>query len=272
MDGFSSQIYLIFSFLVCVVFSQDVDIESMFPDDVLTPYYGHHRSKRSLRFVRDCQPVYFGNRTHEEFPASNTIKSGNDFVKVHNLFYEYNLGNVKQQVHGHFGIVEDPLRTFSIVEPGGAGGCNQSRRATVGQTSKQRNCIVATNAGYFRTKNGHCLGNIFSDGRKVLDAQGIQNVNFGIRKDGTIVTGYLSEEMVLDLENPFVQLVSGVVWLLRKGELYINESKKIECEELEETGSVDMFVKVMSGRTAIGHDAQGNVVVVQVDGRTHHRG
>jgi exopolysaccharide biosynthesis protein len=216
--------------------------------------------------------VYFGNRTHEEFTSSNNIKSGNDFVKTHNLFYEYDIGGTKHQVHGHYSVVEDPLQTFSILEPENVGGCNKSARAKVSDTAKQRNCVVATNAGYFRTKNGHCLGNIFSDGRKVLDAQGIQNVNFGIRKDGTIITGYLSEEMVLDIENPFVQLVSGVVWLIRRGDVYVNQSKKIECEDLEETGSVDLFVNVVSGRTALGHDAQGNVVLVQVDGRTHHRG
>lgn len=48
---------------------------------------------------------------------------------------------------------------------------------------------------------------------------------------------YLSEEEVLDRINPFVQLVSGVVWLLRSGEVYINESFKAECTESQETGT-----------------------------------
>lgn len=36
--------------------------------------------------------------------------------------------------------------------------------------------------------------------------------------------------------NPFVQLLSGVVWLVRNGSIYINESQAIECDETQETG------------------------------------
>lgn len=48
---------------------------------------------------------------------------------------------------------------------------------------------------------------------------------------------YLSEDEVLDRVNPFVQLVSGVGWLLRSGEVYINESLQAECAKSEETGT-----------------------------------
>ena len=50
------------------------------------------------------------------------------------------------------------------------------------------------------------------------------------------VSRYLSEEEVLDTENPFVQLLSGVVWLIRNGSIYINESQAAECDETQETG------------------------------------
>lgn len=36
--------------------------------------------------------------------------------------------------------------------------------------------------------------------------------------------------------NPFVQLLSGVVWLIRNGSIYINESQITECDETQETG------------------------------------
>lgn len=49
---------------------------------------------------------------------------------------------------------------------------------------------------------------------------------------------YLSEEDILDQVNPFVQLISGVVWLLRAGEIYINESIQAECDKTEETGKI----------------------------------
>ncbi|EDO37057.1 predicted protein, partial [Nematostella vectensis] len=240
---------------------------------LLSPYHqSRQRTRRSLRYIRDCQPVHFGNLTHEEYASSTTLPSGRPFVQIKNIFYEYDVGFSKKEVHGHVSVAENPLRTFSILEPVENGGCNKSLRATVAESSRQRKCYVASNAGYFRTKNGNCLGNIVSNGNLVIDADGIQNVNFGIRKDGSIVTGYLSEEMVLDQENPFVQLVTGVVWLVRNGQTYVDVSKKAECEDLEETGTVDQFVNVLSARTAIGHDAQGRVVIVHVDGRTSHRG
>lgn len=45
----------------------------------------------------------------------------------------------------------------------------------------------------------------------------------------------------MDQSNPFVQLVSGVVWLLRNGEIYINESLKAECDKTQETGTYCTF-------------------------------
>ncbi|KFP79354.1 N-acetylglucosamine-1-phosphodiester alpha-N-acetylglucosaminidase, partial [Acanthisitta chloris] len=83
---------------------------------------------------------------------------------------------------------------------------------------------------------------------------------------------YLSEEDVLDQANPFVQLVSGVVWLLRDGEVYINESRTAECGDTQTTGTFDKFINVISARTAVGHDRQGQLVLVHVDGQTESRG
>lgn len=52
------------------------------------------------------------------------------------------------------------------------------------------------------------------------------------------VCRYLSEEDVVDQVNPFVQLISGVVWLLRAGEIYIDESIQAECDKTQETGKI----------------------------------
>lgn len=40
----------------------------------------------------------------------------------------------------------------------------------------------------------------------------------------------------MDQSNPFVQLVTGVVWLLRNREVYINQSLEVECDKTQETG------------------------------------
>ena len=50
------------------------------------------------------------------------------------------------------------------------------------------------------------------------------------------VSRYLSEEDVLNTSNPFVQLVGGVGWILRDGKIYVDESRKAECADTEETG------------------------------------
>ncbi|XP_044215488.1 N-acetylglucosamine-1-phosphodiester alpha-N-acetylglucosaminidase-like isoform X5 [Thunnus albacares] len=169
-------------------------------------------------------------------------------------------------------VVQDPLRTLSVLEPGGSGGCEKSHRVTVVETAETAGCLYAQNAGYFNTTTDGCLGNVVSDGRMVRDGGGVQNAQFGIRKDGSLVFGYLSQEDVLDQSNPFVQLVSGVVWLLRNGEVYINQSLEAECDELVDQEMFRSFVDVLSARTAVGHDANGNVVLFHVDGRTNERG
>ena len=41
---------------------------------------------------------------------------------------------------------------------------------------------------------------------------------------------------------------------------------------MQETGSLHRFVNVISARTAIGHNSQGDVLLVQVDGKTDQKG
>ena len=147
-------------------------------------------------------------------------------------------------------------------------------RSTVGDTARTRKggCKLAANGGFFVVVSGKCLGNIVSDGRTVRTSGSEQNANFGIREDGTMVVGYIPDEEVLNTTNPFRQLVTGVVWLVRNGTNFVNESKRMECAEHEDTGRMDTFVEVVSARSALGHDAQGRLVVAQIEGQTHRRG
>ncbi|NWV76161.1 NAGPA acetylglucosaminidase, partial [Dasyornis broadbenti] len=241
-------------------------------EPLLQPYpRWQHGPRHSHRHVRDCQPVKYGNVTHEAWPGDNSTAGP---VAVTRTFVSYipSEGSDRKEVYGHFTFVRNPLRTFSVLEPGGAGGCLAQRRAPVEETAKLRKCLVAQNGGYFNMETGECLGNVVSDGKLVRNSGGLQNAQFGIRKDGTMVFGYLSEEDVLDQSNPFVQLVSGVVWLLRNGEVYINQSRVAECEDTQTTGTFDRFINVISARTAVGHDRQGRLILVHVDGQTESRG
>ena len=274
MQSMKVLVYFSTAFLqiLALKYTSREETDDLFVDDILTPYEDHSRTKRNHRYVRDCQPVEFGNTTHETFKVSTRLKPGQPFVQVHNFYHEFTKKGQSMNVVGHVATIDDPFRTFSVLEPKRIGGCKTSTRATVAESAAQRKCWVSANAGYFRTRDGECYGNVFSDGRKVLDSVGVQNANFGIQKDGTLVVGYLSEEMVDQKENPFIQLVSGVIWILRDGSIYVNESKIAECRDHEETGSMDVFADVMSARTALGHDKHGRVMIVQIDGKTHQRG
>uniref|UniRef100_A0A663EYZ2 N-acetylglucosamine-1-phosphodiester alpha-N-acetylglucosaminidase n=1 Tax=Aquila chrysaetos chrysaetos TaxID=223781 RepID=A0A663EYZ2_AQUCH len=241
-------------------------------DPLLQPYFpSRHGPRHNHRYVRDCQPLKYGNVTHETWPSDN--RTGGP-VATTRTFVSYipPEGKDHKVVYGHFTFVRNPLRTFSVLEPGGVGGCQAQRRAPVEETAKLGKCLVAQNGGYFDMGTGECLGNVVSDGKLVKNSGGLQNAQFGIRKDGTMVFGYLSEEDVLDQANPFVQLVSGVVWLLRDGEVYVSQSQMAECGEIQTTGTFDKFINVISARTAVGHDRQGQLVLVHVDGQTESRG
>ncbi|TMS10732.1 N-acetylglucosamine-1-phosphodiester alpha-N-acetylglucosaminidase [Larimichthys crocea] len=239
-------------------------------DDVLLPYTDGHGPSHSHRHVRDCQPIIHGNTTHEHWAAS---KHGGLPVAESTVFISSQ--GSSRWVYGHMTVVHDPLRTVSVLEPGGPGGCGMNQRATVVETAEAAGCLYAQNAGFFNTKTDQCLGNVVSDGRMVQDSGGVQNAQFGIRRDGTLVFGYLSEDDVSSNQtNPFVQLVSGVVWLLRNGEVYINESLAAECNKTQETGTSirPQFVDVVSARTAVGHDADGKLILFHIDGQTERRG
>ncbi|XP_003790897.1 N-acetylglucosamine-1-phosphodiester alpha-N-acetylglucosaminidase [Otolemur garnettii] len=231
-------------------------------DDLLLPY-----TRARARIPRDCTRVRTGSREHESWPSAPAIPgAGGPTVRT----FVSHFGD--RAVTGHLTRVVAPLSTFSVLEPGGTGGCAIKRRTTVEETARAADCRVAQNGGFFRMSTGECLGNVVSDKRRVSSSGGLQNAQFGIRRDGTLVTGYLSEEEVLDTENPFVQLVSGVVWLIRNGSIYINESQATECDETQETGSFSKFVNVISARTALGHDRKGQLILFHADGQTEQRG
>ena len=59
-------------------------------------------------------------------------------------------------LYGHKHILTDPNDHFSMLEPGGPGGCDNQIRATVAETAKAygKNCLVAVNGGFFDMASG----------------------------------------------------------------------------------------------------------------------
>ncbi|XP_075937402.1 N-acetylglucosamine-1-phosphodiester alpha-N-acetylglucosaminidase-like isoform X2 [Anarhichas minor] len=255
--------------LVCLLESDGARISE--DDGVIVPYTEGHGPSHSHRHVRDYQSATHGNTTYETWPSRS--HNGLPVAESTVFMSETPVGTgASRWVNGHMTVVHDPLRTLSVVEPGGRGGCEKSPpRVRVEETAVRAGCLYAQNAGFFNTTSYGCLGNVVSDGRMVRDSGGLQNAQFGIRRDGSLVFGYLSQEDVLDQSNPFVQLVSGVVWLLRNGEVYINQSLEAESNIVDMEVFRD-FVDMLSARTVVGHDAEGNVVLFHVDGQSLKRG
>ncbi len=248
-----------------------------FPGDHVTPYPEHrHGSRRSIRDVEECQHVSWKNQTFEEIGTSKAAPITTE--ARYDLYKFADTTDGKRYFVGTIAYVEDPYYTFSILEPSGPGGCSRkfyyTTRSSVMDTVKNRKfgCRLAGNAGYFSVNTGQCFGNVVSDGKVVQTSNSELNANFGIRQDGTIAVGYIPDEDITNATNPFRQLVMGVIWLVRNGTNYVNESMKVECASHEDTGKMETFVNVISARTALGHDAKGRVVMAQVEGQTHHRG
>lgn len=267
----------LFFFVYCCISAVNLStLPHKVPFDTLSPYdSGHHGSGRTIRDISQCQHVVWENRTYEEHHLDLTVP------ELEDLFfdmYRYEDSVVTKQASfvslhrskyllGSIAFISSPYYTMSVLEPSKPGGCQPryfgATRSTVSATSANRinGCKIALNAGYFSVPNGKCLGNIVSDGHLVQSTSD-QNANFGIRHDGTIVVGYVPEEDVLS--GAFRQLVSGVIWLVRNGTNYVNESMTLECPSHQNTGKMSTFVNVLSARTAIGHDSQGRIIVANV--------
>lgn len=135
-------------------------------------------------------------------------------------------------------------------------------------------CQLVSNAGFFNTSSSACIGDIVSSGT-VHQLSELHNVNFGIR-NGSFVTGYVTSEEVLDpAQPPFDFLVSGLGWLVRNGQSYVRESFSATAgdgESMAPQSTGPAFLTVHSARTALGHDREGNLLLLQVEGETWVRG
>ena len=81
-------------------------------------------------------------------------------------------------------------------------------------TAQKHNCTYATNAGYFNTHNGNCIGNLIIDGDKI-QLPATNRVNFGLTNSSFIV-GYLTNATLSGKELDFLQLIQVAGWLVRK--------------------------------------------------------
>merc|ERR1719507_406552 len=161
-------------------------------------------------------------------------------------------------ITGHLGKLANPAGRVSLALP--PGGCGSRELVTVTSQEHQPRCKFAINAGYFNVHNGACIGNVISHGvivQTVPISEG--NVNFGI-KNGKFHIGYITPQ-----EMPgFDMMVSGVVWLVRNGKNNVERGWKEANTTVQTSG--DKYATNLASRTAVGYDAQGRLIIVQVDG------
>ena len=177
---------------------------------------------------------------------------------------------VRGTTFGRLATVANPRGYVSVVPT--SKGCsfdaNASHNLTdtrdvVRTTAEQYGCEVAVNAGFFDPPTGACLGSIVSRGTTISNGTG-SNVKFAITENGTIMTGYFN---LSDVDETFREVVTGQGWLLRNGEIFVRESQeRVNSLNLQTTGQ--SFVNAPSARTAVGHDANGNIMIFGVTGQT----
>ncbi|CAM9880897.1 unnamed protein product [Ectocarpus fasciculatus] len=139
---------------------------------------------------------------------------------------------------------------------------------------------------------GSCaVGHLVGAGQVYQAEEGTALVSFGIRGDSFVV-GTITAEEVQDEQNPFQNLISGAGWLVRAGVNHVEASARDghldilldhdddgEGEEGGgsgssssssagdgEGGALDDLLVAKLARTAIGHDSEGRLILLQTSG------
>lgn len=164
-----------------------------------------------------------------------------------------------QLVHGHYFVVEDAMKSLSFNEP--LNGCPGFIRTSV--SAERAGCSAAMNGGFFDIHTGQCLGHLIQDSRVVAESS-LVTASFGITKSGLLISGYLTKKDISMLA--FKHLISGQTWLIRNRMTFLNESVVLEATSFD-------FVWIKAPRTAIGHDKDGRIWLIEVDGDEYlHKG
>lgn len=257
--------------------------------DIVYPYnpehsWGTRRSHEDIvqlyRAMADKQ-LANASGVYSVYPASRG--NGSPISKAN--IEHYRIGTVIRGsiVLGNLFRVTNPIGRFKTFEPGNgtpAEGCAFRTVSTASKTAAAHKCRVAVNAGFFNPfKNspsfGECLGNLVVNGVPV-QFPGTQNANFGLLKNGSFVSGYIPLNMIAywnpnrpgRLTSDFETLISGVVYLVKDGQNFVQASGQLENSSTQTTGSIQTFIEVVTARTAIGHDREGNLLIFATDGAT----
>ena len=125
---------------------------------MLQPYTSWPGPVHSHRVIRSLLAKHYTTPApHEIYPSPS--KSVH-YPLLHTYPFVQEVGTYwnKRHLTGHYFVVPHPAETVSVLEPGGDGGCAKPRRSTVQTTAATQRCLLATNAGFFNTTSGACIG------------------------------------------------------------------------------------------------------------------
>ena len=177
---------------------------------------------------------------------------------------------------GHF-ITGPDANMFSIYPP--IQGCGYGLTTTSAE-ARYRGCSIAMNFGFFdigNTTHPHCLGAVVSDGQ-FIETDTTNTVHFGLTSQNEWFIGYVDDQLLsqhttnltdrCDATGPcapqygndwyFKNLASGQVMLVNNGQNFVNASSVNNTN----------FVELISGRAAIGVLGNGDLGLVQIDGKS----
>eukprot|EP00033_Pygsuia_biforma_P001469 GCRY01001658.1.p1 GENE.GCRY01001658.1~~GCRY01001658.1.p1 ORF type:complete len:343 (-),score=33.05 GCRY01001658.1:27-956(-) len=171
-----------------------------------------------------------------------------DHVVINERLY-----NLDFNTTGHIFVFNNAQGKCRFFEP--LKGCGNGK-FTVSETSEAHGCDAAMNAGFFDVQSGACLGSLIVDNCVVQDS-GPSHPSFGLTTNSSYVIGYVDSDTIND--NSITSLVTGVGWLVRSNQNYLEESFLREDFNTH-------FRDEMAPRVAIGHDSQGLLYMVEIDG------
>ena len=157
-----------------------------------------------------------------------------------------------QTLKGHV-FWANPINAFHIYTS--TDGC--PGRDEVSVNSKARGCYVATNLGFFNMSTGECRGHVVSNGKLIQSATNSKS-SFGVRKDGTLIAGYVNKTLAKD--GNWLHLAQGRGWLVRNGKSYISTAASKESIS-------DSFVSLHAPRLAVGFDTKGRIGICAIEGK-----
>lgn len=146
--------------------------------------------------------------------------------------------------NGFLFVTENAAPHFRTLPPLGGNPCNKRTNTTV--TASAANCTLATNGGPFDMSTGACMGILVHGGEFLQADYTADFVFFGLTDEsewiiGTIVASTSKKVRILEG-------LSGFNWLVRNGASVVGPGGEV------------------APRTAIGVDAAGRLIMLEVDG------